>query len=206
MTAPTEHHTDIWTAPITLTGHQLRVEALGLHHLDDLEKNLLRPHSWHGLHWGIQRREDLEKIILKSTQGRGEKTVNGFAMVLQSSGQAVGMSRMMNFNRLHRYLEIGATWVGEDWQKSFVNTEAKLLMLGHAFEAIACQRVEFRVDALNFNSQRGVLRLGAKYEGELRNTAILPDGRKRDYRMYSIIESEWPNVKKTLQSYLEKYV
>jgi RimJ/RimL family protein N-acetyltransferase len=206
MTELEKQTTDLWTAPITLTGRKLRVEPLGLHHLDDLEKNVLRPHSWHGLHWGIQRRQDLENIIRKVLQGREERAMNGFAMVLQDSNEAVGMSRLMAFNRPHKYLEIGATWVGQDWQKTFVNTEAKLLMLGYAFEAIGCQRVEFRVDALNFNSQRAVMRLGAKFEGELRNTAILPDGRKRDYRMYSILDSEWPSVKLNLKFYLEMYV
>jgi RimJ/RimL family protein N-acetyltransferase len=107
---------------------------------------------------------------------------------------------------MHKYLAIGGTWVGEKWQKTFVNTAAKILMLSHAFEVIGCQRVEFRVDALNFNSQRGVHRLGAKYEGELRNACQLPDGRERDYRVYSILDSEWPSIKATLNWCLEKRV
>lgn len=82
----------------------------------------------------------------------------------------------------------------------------KLLMLSHAFETIRCQRVKFRVDAFNFNSQRAVLRLGAKYEGELRNSCLLPEGRKRNYKIYSILDSEWSNIKATLNWYLDNYV
>ncbi len=139
-------------------------------------------------------------------KSREQQLSNGFAIVLKSSGEAVGKSYLMSLNRPYNYLEIGGTWVGTRWQETFVNTEAKLLMLTYAFEKIGCQRVEFRVDSLNFNSQRGVLRLGAKFEGELRNSCLFPDGRKRDYRVYSIIESEWPNIKTTLNWYLDKYV
>lgn len=182
------------------------LEPLSSRHLDDLERNLLSRDTWHSVHWKIKTRADLEKSLAKSDVVRKEKSGNGFAMLLKSNHEAVGMSRLMAFNRIHNYLEIGGTWIGEKWHKTFVNTEAKLLMLTYAFESIGCQRVEFRADALNFNSQRAILRLGAKYEGELRNSCLLPDGRKRDYRVYSILDSEWPNVKATLNLYLEKYV
>lgn len=197
---------DIWTKPTTLDGKELRLEPLALNHVDDLEKNLLSPQAWHSVHWGMRTRADLEKGIIRSIQARQEKMGNSFAMITKSTNEAVGMSRLMSFNRLHNYLEIGGTWVGQSWQKTFVNTEAKFLMLTYVFETIRCQRVEFRVDSLNFNSQKAVLRLGAKFEGELRNSCVLQDGRKRDYRVYSIIDSEWPNVKATLNWYLDKYV
>ena len=197
---------DLWTQPVTLDGRQLSLEPLGPKHLNDLERNLLSEHAWHCVHWGTQTRADLEKGIVGSVRVRKEMNGNGFAMILKSNREAVGMSRMMAFNRTHNYLEVGGTWVGQQWQKTFVNTEAKLLMLTYAFETIGSQRVEFRADAFNFNSQRGILRLGAKYEGELRNACILADGRKRDYKVYSIIESEWPNIKATLSWYLDKNV
>ncbi|WP_413290682.1 GNAT family N-acetyltransferase [Bdellovibrio sp. HCB337] len=201
-----EQNEDIWVKPLFVEGRQLRLEPLALKHLDDLEKNLLSAQSWHFVHWQSRTRADMEKAILRSFQVRKEGLGSSVAMVLRSTGEAVGMSRFMGLNRMHRYLEIGGTWIGDQWQKTFVNTEAKILMLSHAFETIQCQRVEFRVDALNFSSQRGVLRLGAKYEGELRNACLLPDGRKRDYKVYSILDSEWPNIKSTLNWYLEKYV
>lgn len=120
--------TDLWTDAVTLEGRRLRLEPLGLNHLDDLEKNLLSPQAWHGVHWGTRTRVDLEKGLTSSLRVRKEKSGNGFAFVLKDSGEAVGMSRLMAFNR------------------------------------------------------------------------------KRDYKVYSIIDSEWPNVKKTLNWYLDKYV
>jgi N-acetyltransferase len=195
---------DLWSKAVVLEGRKLRLEPLDLVHLDNLAKNLLSTNSWHVVHWGSRNKEDLDRGIKNSLKARQSETGNSFAMVLKSSNEAVGMSRLMAFNRPHNYLEIGGTWIGEAWQKTFVNTEAKLLMLGYAFETLGCQRVELKADAYNFNSQRGILRIGAKYEGELRNACLLPDGRRRDYKIYSIIESEWPNVKKTLEWYLEK--
>jgi RimJ/RimL family protein N-acetyltransferase len=197
---------DLWTDAVILEGRKLCLQPLSLQYLDDLERNLLSPQAWHCVHWNTKTRGDLENRIQKAKVVREEKAGNGFAMILKATGEAIGISHFMALNRQHNFLEIGGTWVGHKWQKTFVNTEAKLLMLGYAFETLRCQRVEFRVDSLNFNSQRGVLRLGAKYEGELRNSCVLPDGRKRDYRVYSIIESEWPNVKGTLNWYLDKYV
>ncbi len=197
---------DLWTCPVYLEGRRLMLEPLKNQHLDDLEKNLLSKDAWHCVHWGTKTRSDLENGLVRSESARKEKIGNGFAMILKSNNEAVGMSRLMGFNRMHNYLEIGGTWIGDKWQKTFVNTEAKLLMLTYVFETIYCQRVEFRADSLNFNSQKAILRLGAKFEGELRNSCVLPDGRKRDYKVYSIIESEWPNVKVTLNWYLDKYV
>jgi RimJ/RimL family protein N-acetyltransferase len=197
---------DRWSQAIQLEGRKLRLEPLAEKHLDDLTRNLLREHSWHGLHWGLRTRQDLETVIRRSQAVRQEKAGNGFAMVLKNTSEAVGVSHFMAFSRKHNGVEIGGTWVGQDFQKSFVNTEAKALMLGHAFEFMGCQRVEFRADSLNFNSQRAILRLGAKFEGELRRTGLLPDGRKRDYKVYSIIDSEWPNLKAALNGYLDRYV
>lgn len=202
-----ENTNDIWTTPVTLTGNKLMLVPASLEHLNDFAENLLHPDSWHGVHFGLKTKSDIEKIVLeRAVWARQEKVGNCFSMIERATGKAVGMSNFMNFNRRHKYLEIGATWIGHNYHKSFVNTEAKLLMLGYAFEKVGVVRVEFRVDSLNFNSQRAVLRLGAKFEGELRQTAVLPDGRKRDYRVYSIIDSEWPNCKQTLKHYLEKHV
>ena len=197
---------DLWTEPLVLQGLRLKIETLAPHHLADLSENLLTPHAWHSVHWNIRTHADLERSYQLSHQGRLEGRDHGVAMIETSSGKVVGKSRFMNFNRHHKGLEIGGTWIGLNWQKSHVNTEAKLLMLKFAFDTLDCQRVEFRVDSLNFNSQRAVQRIGAKYEGELRQFALLPDGRKKDYKIYSILDSEWPNVQATLRWYLEKYV
>jgi N-acetyltransferase len=196
---------DLWTDTGVIEGQRLRLEPMDLRHLDDLSKHLLYPGAWHMDLWAIRTKADMEQRILsRSINARADGTGCGFAFIEKDSDRAVGMSYFMNLNRANNFLEIGGTWIGKEWQKTFVNTEAKLLMLGYAFETIGCQRVEFRVDALNFNSQRAVKRLGAKFEGELRQSCRLPDGRKRDYQVFSILDSEWANIKQTLIWYLSK--
>lgn len=197
---------DLWTEPVILDGRQLRLEPLSLKHLDNLCENLINPNAWHVVHWGTKTREDFKVKIEKAIAAQEQQQGNGFAMVMKKNNEAGGISHFMHLNRPHKCLEIGGTWIGQKWQKTFVNTEAKLLMLTYAFETLGCQRVEFRVDSQNFNSQRAVQRIGAKYEGELRQSTLLPDGRKRDYKVYSILDGEWANVKGNLQWYLEKYV
>lgn len=195
-----------WNEAIVLQGRKLRLEPLGLQHLDDLAKNLLSPTAWHCVQWGIRSKTDLQQNIQQAVQAQSAGTGNSFAMVLNSTQEAVGKSHLMAFSQRHNFLEIGGTWVGQSFHRTFVNSEAKYLMLSYVFEGLGCQRVEFRADALNFNSQRAILRIGAKYEGELRSACRLPDGRKRDYKVYSIIESEWPNVKAHLKGCQDHYV
>lgn len=196
---------DVWTMTGVLEGKRLRLEPTDFNHLDDLATNLLDPQAWHVVHWAIKTKADMHQRILdRSIKARADKTGCGFAFIETSSGLAVGMSHFMHLDRAGHSLEIGGTWIGHQWQKTSVNTEAKLLMLAYAFEIIGCQRVEFRVDALNFNSQRAVKRIGAKYEGELRQYCRLPDGRKRDYQVFSILDNEWSNVKQNLTWYLSK--
>lgn len=194
----THQAADPWSQSVTLEGSKLRLVPLSLEHLEDLAHHLLYPNAWHSLYWNIKNKSDLEQNILQSVKVQKEGNGNNFAMILKSNQKAVGKSHFMYIERPHQTLEIGGTWIGKAWQKTFVNTEAKKLMLGYAFEKLKCQRVEFRVDAQNFNSQKSVLRIGAKFEGDLRNSILLPDGRKRDYKLYSIIDSEWPNIQREL--------
>lgn len=201
-----ENSQNPWVETPILIGDKLRLEPLSEKHLPSLAENLLYADSWHGQHWGITTEDGLRLLIQKSEARKQAGTGKAYAMVVAATNQAVGLSRFMYYDRSNNGVEIGGTWIGIKWQKTFVNTEAKLLMLAHAFEFMKVQRVEFRVDSLNFNSQRGVLRIGAKFEGELRQTALLPDGRKRDYKVYSIIDTEWNNVQQTLKWYLKKYV
>lgn len=198
---------DLWTKPVILIGNKLRLEPFHPKYLDDLERHLLSPKTWHYAHWGANTRADLENWVGFSANGQiRQKDNNAFVFIIKETNEAVGLSQYMNLNRRHNGLEIGATWIAEKFQKTFVNTEAKYLMLSYAFETLQCQRVEFRVDSLNINSQKAVLRVGAKYEGELRKLVRLPNGFQRDYKIFSIIDSEWPTVKQTLNWNREKYV
>jgi RimJ/RimL family protein N-acetyltransferase len=146
--------------------------------------------------------ETVDAYIGHALAGQAAGTVMPFATVLRETGQVIGSTRFWKIDRVHRKLEIGSTWISASWQKSFVNTEAKYLMLRHAFEAMACVRVQFTTDEINAKSRAAILRLGAKQEGIVRHERIMPDGRKRNSVRFSIIDDEWPAVKEQLEARL----
>ena len=123
-----------------------------------------------------------------------------FATIERSSDQVVGTSRFMNMDLANRKVEIGSTWIAPPWQRTRVNTEAKYLMLRHAFETWNCLRVELKTDSLNQRSRQAILRLGAKEEGALRKHMLTWNGRQRDSVYFSILDTEWPEVKARLES------
>ncbi len=118
------------------------------------------------------------------------------------NGEVIGSTRYMNIDVPNRRLEIGSTWITPKWQRSAVNTEAKYLMLRHAFETLGCNRVELKTDALNEKSRAAILRIGAKQEGIFRKHVVCHDGRLRDSVYFSIITEEWPEVKAGLEAKL----
>jgi len=123
-----------------------------------------------------------------------------FATFERSTGEIAGTTRFMNMDMANRKVEIGSTWIAPPWQRTRVNTEAKYLMLRHAFEAWRCLRVELKTDSLNQRSQQAILRLGAKEEGTLRKHMLTWNGRQRDSVYFSILDTEWPEVKARLES------
>jgi RimJ/RimL family protein N-acetyltransferase len=125
-----------------------------------------------------------------------------FGTVHKPSGRTVGSTRFGNIDRENRRVEIGWTWIGRPWQRTAVNTEAKYLMLRHAFEVWDCLRVEFKTDRLNEQSRRALLRIGAKEEGMLRSHMITATGRVRDSVYFSIIAAEWPEARARLEEKL----
>jgi RimJ/RimL family protein N-acetyltransferase len=144
--------------------------------------------------------ETVDAYIGNALQGKAAGTVMPFATVLRETGRVIGSTRFWKIDRINRKLEIGSTWISASWQKSFVNTEAKHLMLRHAFEEMACVRVQFTTDEINAKSRAAILRLGAKQEGIVRHERIMPDGRKRNSVRFSIIDDEWPAVKEQLEA------
>jgi RimJ/RimL family protein N-acetyltransferase len=144
--------------------------------------------------------ETVDAYIGNALQGKAAGTVMPFATVLRETGRVIGSTRFWKIDRINRKLEIGSTWIAASWQRSFVNTEAKHLMLRHAFEEMACVRVQFTTDEINAKSRAAILRLGAKQEGIVRHERIMPDGRKRNSVRFSIIDDEWPAVKEQLEA------
>jgi RimJ/RimL family protein N-acetyltransferase len=127
-----------------------------------------------------------------------------FVVTLTATGEVIGATRLWKIDRANRKLEIGGTWYAARWQRTAANTESKLLLLRHAFEALRCVRAQFTADVLNAASRAAILRLGAVEEGTLRNERIMPDGRKRSSVRYSIIDDEWPAVRARLEQRLAK--
>jgi len=123
-----------------------------------------------------------------------------FAIVDRATGAVAGSTRFMNISRAHRRVEIGATWLGAPWRRTALNTEAKYLLLRHAFEALGCVRVELKADARNQRSRTAILRIGAREEGTLRRHMVLWTGWIRDTVYYSVLDSEWPAVKAGLEA------
>lgn len=147
----------------------------------------------------------VDTYLKKALDGREAGTVQPFVIVLKDSGEVIGSTRLWKIDPLNRKLEIGSSWISARWQKTFVNTEAKYLLLRHAFEELDCVRVQFTTDENNQASRKAILRLGAQQEGIVRHERIMPDGRKRNSVRFSIIDEEWPQVRQELEEKLAGY-
>ncbi len=144
----------------------------------------------------------VEGYIRIALDGHAAGTVMPFVTTLAATGEVIGSTRFWKIDPHNRKLEIGSTWMAASHQKTFVNTEAKYLMLRAAFEDMRCIRVQFTTDEINTTSRAAILRLGAKEEGTIRFERIMPNGRKRNSVRFSIIEDEWPEVKSRLEARL----
>ena len=192
------------TVPVTLEGSVVRLEPIRRQHAElfwEVSKNDLDD-IFRWIPYSMKTREDFQQLIDKALaeQERGESVV--FSTVERSSGRAIGSTRFMNIDRANRRVEIGSTWIAPAWQRTAVNTEAKYLMLRHAFEVWGCMRVELKTDALNQKSRNAILRIGAKEEGALRRHLLTWTGRVRDTVYFSILDSEWEEVKAGLEAKL----
>ncbi|RON12186.1 GNAT family N-acetyltransferase [Pseudomonas frederiksbergensis] len=147
----------------------------------------------------------IDSYLKKALDGRDAGTVLPFVIVLKDTGEVIGSTRFWKVDRLNRKLEIGSTWISASWQKTFVNTETKYLMLRYAFDVLDCVRVQFTTDENNQKSRNAILRLGAQQEGIVRHERIMPDGRKRNSVRFSIIDEEWPKVRESLEQKLTGY-
>ena len=190
--------------PVTLSGRFVRLEPLSLDHLDALAEVGLDPALWRWLAFPVRTKDGLRAYIDEALRDREAGKSMPFATIDQSSGQPIGSTRYGNIDLFNRRVEIGWTWVAVPWQRSAVNTEAKVLMLEHAFEHLGCNRVEFKTDSLNEQSRDALLGIGAKEEGILRNHMVTETDRLRHSVYYSVIASEWPAVRAHLERRLER--
>lgn len=188
--------------PITLEGNFVRLEPLSINHLDQLCEAGLDEELWRWIPTQISNRQEMKNYIEVALDEQDRGISLPFATIEKSTNKAIGSTRFGNITVKDRRAEIGWTWIAKDWQRTFVNTEAKLLMLTHAFETWKCIRVEFKTDALNEKSRNAILRLGAKQEGIFRQHVICQSGRLRDSVYFSILDSEWAQIKKQLDAKL----
>ena len=190
--------------PVTLSGPTVRLEPLSLAHLDALAEVALDPELWLWTASHVETRADLERYVRAALAMAEAGTALPFATVHRESGRVVGSTRFGNYVPEHRRVEIGWTFVGRPWQRTAVNTEAKLLMLRHAFDTLGLNRVEWKTDALNARSRAAILRLGAVEEGTLRAHMVVGDGRLRDTVYFSVLRPEWPRVEAGLVARLAR--
>ena len=189
-------------SPVILEGQHVRLEPLSAVHEESLVAAAGDGEGWNSTVTIVPSRDTMAAYIASALDAQAQGHSLPFVIVRKSTGQVVGSTRFYRIEREYRRVEIGYTWLAASAQRTEVNTEAKLLLLTHAFERLRCIRVEFITDVLNQQSRTAILRLGAKQEGVLRNHMIMPNGRLRDSVCFSIIEAEWPEVKTRLEAKL----
>ena len=187
-----------WPAPITLRGRYAILEPLSQTHHDDLVEAVKDGELWKLWFTVVPEPAKMKAEIERRLERQAKGAMLPFAVRETATGKVVGMTSYWNVDEAHRRVEIGGTWYRKSMQRTPLNTECKLLLLTHAFEALNCICVELRTHFFNHASRRAIERLGAKLDGILRNNQILSDGNIRDTCAYSIIVSEWPVVKTNL--------
>ena len=191
--------------PVILEGESVKLAPLESDNLEELWEAAADESLWLWTANIIKTKEDLRGYIETALDEFERKVSLPFVTIEKSTNKIVGSTRFGNIDAKNRRVEIGWTWVNPKWQKTFINTEAKLLMLAHAFEIWNCVRVELKTDALNEKSRNAILRIGAKEEGILRRHQITDTGRFRDTVYFSIIDSEWQTVKANLIGKLRSF-
>jgi len=186
----------------TLQGPRILLRPLQYSDADALLRAAADGELWNLTVTVVPSASTIDSYLKKALDGRDAGSVMPFVIVLKDSGEVIGSTRFWKIDPLNRKLEIGSSWISARWQKSFVNTEAKYLMLRHAFEVLECVRVQFTTDENNQKSRNAILRLGAQQEGIVRHERIMPDGRKRNSVRFSIIDDEWPQVRQVLEQKL----
>ena len=192
--------------PVTLEGTYVRLEPLVEGHHAALCEVGLEAELWQLIPYRVTTEQEMRDYIVAALHEETTGKSLPFATVERASGKVIGATRFMNIDGANRRVEIGGTWIAAPWQRTVINTEAKYLMLRHAFEVLGCVRVELKTDVLNTRSRNAILRIGAREEGTLRRHVVTWSGRIRDTVYFSILDSEWPQVKADLELKLKRAV
>ncbi len=197
--------TRTWFEPPVLIGETVLLEPLRPDHLAGLTAAGRDPRIWTWMPTDGSTDAGMGTIVDAALAGHAARSMVPFVTVERAGGRVVGSSRYLNVAPADLRLEIGWTWIDPALQRTAVNTEAKLAMLGHAFDALGCRRVELKTDALNSQSRAAILGIGATFEGIFRKHMVMAGGRARDTAYYSILDDEWPLVRARLQERLERH-
>lgn len=185
--------------PVTLSTDRLTLRPLSLADVSALGEAASDGELWEKKTTTVPRPESFEAYVQKALELQEAGLALPFTTVENDGSRAIGSTRYMNIDAANHRVEIGTTWIAKSWQRTFVNTHAKFLMLRHAFEVLGCNAVELRTHRLNDQSRAAIERLGAKLDGILRQHMIMPDGHIRDTAVYSVIRDEWLAVKAELE-------
>jgi RimJ/RimL family protein N-acetyltransferase len=188
--------------PVTLEGAHVRLEPMDERHADGLVAAGCGKGLFRFFPFSLEGEEAMRGYVKLNAAAVGSGTVLPFVTILRATNRVVGATSFLAIEPAHKRLEIGATWITPDLQRSPVNTEAKLLQLTHCFEVLGCNRVEFKTDERNEKSRDALARIGAKEEGRFRAHMVMPDGQLRTSVWFSVIASEWPAVKQALAAKL----
>jgi N-acetyltransferase len=191
--------------PIELEGYGVRLEPLALHHERDLAAAAADGALWEIWFTAVPAPAETKAYIERALTRQREGRMLPWAVRNLSSGAVVGSTRFHDVVPEIDRVEIGYTWYAKSWQRTHVNTSCKLLLMSHAFEQLGCKAVGLRTDKFNFASQRAIEALGARRDGLIRHFSTRRDGSARDVVMYSILASEWPEVKLHLQRRLARH-
>ena len=192
-----------WPAPLTLTGRHMRLEPLALAHADGLCDAARDGELWRLWYTAVPSPEGMVKEIERRLALQAAGSMLPFT-VIDAAGKVAGMTTYMHIDPVHRRVEIGSTWYASRVQRTSLNTEAKRMLLAHAFAVLGCIAVELRTHRLNTQSRRAIERLGAQLDGILRHHQRAADGSLRDTCVYSITAPEWPAVRSHLDWQLER--
>ncbi|MCX2745572.1 GNAT family protein [Mangrovivirga sp. M17] len=194
-----------WLKPVTLEGNLVKLIPLTKDHAEDLVSASTDGELWNLKYATIPSEETVDNYISKALDEKDAGLALPFAIVEKKNNRIIGSTRLYEAQPHNRRISLGYTWYSVSFQRTGVNTECKYLILKHAFEKLDAIAVQFKTDWFNFRSREAILRLGAKQDGVLRNDRINPDGSYRDTVVFSIIESEWPAVKRNLDFKLTAY-
>jgi RimJ/RimL family protein N-acetyltransferase len=184
--------------PVTLAGEHATLEPLARAHEAAIRAAAADGELWNLWYTSVPSPERTAAWLDAALEMRERQGALPFAVRDNASGDVIGSTRYFNVDAANRRLEIGHTWYAKRAQRTAINTECKLLLLTHAFESLRCIAVEFRTHWFNFASREAILRLGAKQDGVLRSHQLMPDGTRRDTVVFSIVDGEWPTVKRHL--------